>query len=193
MSGEKRRASKKTVPVQPIELRAAEREALQALDDVAVSHALHRGDFAPVVRYLRKIVARLIKHQIPGRICSTATIGLLADMLERRESTPWHLKRVRPRRGKPSDFADTALRNIGIGARIAAHPQSGEFIGPLRPSDPQPALKAAIADICAKSKIKSAHAYKCFELFKKYRFHNNRSEPMPIPDRPSRRRIRAAT
>ena len=82
----------------------------------------------------------------------TATIGLLADMIEGRESTPWHLKRVWARRGTPADVADTTLRNIAIGSLVASHPQSGEFIGPSRPTDPQPALKAAVADICADQK-----------------------------------------
>ena len=186
MSGEKRRTNAR----QHVELRAAEREALQALDDVAVFHSLYRGDIAPVVRYLREIVAPLVQRRMPGEICGTATIGLLADMLEGRDSTPWHLKRVWPRRGTPSDATGTASRNIAIGARIAAHRQSGEFIGPLRPSDPQPVLKAAVADICAEFRITPAHAYKCFELFKKYRFHNERGEPMPVPDRPPRRRMK---
>jgi hypothetical protein len=190
MSGEKRRTNKKVAGMQHVELRAAEREALQALDDVAVSHSLYRGDIVPVVRYLREIVAPLVQRRMPGQICGTATVGLLADMLEGRESTPWHLRRVWARRGKPTDVPGTALRNIAIGARIAAHRQSGEFIGPLRTSDPQPVLKAAVADICAESKITPAHAYKCFELFKKYRFHNGRGEPMPIPDRPPGRRMK---
>ena len=192
MTVKKRRTSKKTPPVKQIKLHAAEREALQALDDIAVSHALHRGDLAPVVRYLREIVTPLIQHRVSGQFGSTATIGLLADMIEGRESTPWHLKRRWSRRGTPMDVASTALKNIAIGARIAAHPQSGEFIGPLRSSDPQPVLKAAVEDIRTEFDIKPNHAYKCFELFKKYRFHNKRGEPMPIPERPARRRGKAA-
>jgi hypothetical protein len=192
MSGEKRRSSAKRASARTVELRAAERALLEVLDDVTVSHALHRGELAPVVRYLREVVTPLIQHRYPGQFGSTATIGLLADMLEPRESTPWHLKRVWSRRGKPTDVAGTALKNIAIGARIAAHPQSGEFIGPLRPSDPQPVLKAAVADICTEFEITPDHAYKCLELFKKYSFHNERGEPMPIPERPARRRVKPA-
>jgi hypothetical protein len=166
MSGKKRTSTAKSATAD-IGRSAAERDALQSLDDVAVSHALHRGELD--------------------------TIGLLADMLEGRESTPWHLKRVLARRGAPSDVAGTALKNIRIGARIAAHSQSGEFIGPLRPSDPQPVLKNAIADICAEFGITPAHAHKCFALFQKYRFHNERDEPMPIPERSRRRRTKRAT
>jgi hypothetical protein len=190
MSGKKRRTSTAKSANADSGCSAAERDAL---DDVAVSHALHRGELDIVVRYLREVITPLIQRRVPGRFGSSATIGLLADMLEGRESTPWHLKRVWARRGAPSDVAGTALKNIRIGACIAAHPQSGEFIGPLRPSDPQPVLKNAIADICAKFGITPAHAHKCFILFKKYRFHNERDEPMPIPERSRRRRTKRAT
>jgi hypothetical protein len=195
MSGKKRTSTAKSATAD-IGRSAAERDALQSLDDVAVSHALHRGELDIVVRYLREVITPLIQRRqrrVPGRFGSTATIGLLADMLEGRESTPWHLKRVLARRGAPSDVAGTALKNIRIGARIAAHSQSGEFIGPLRPSDPQPVLKNAIADICAEFGITPAHAHKCFALFQKYRFHNERDEPMPIPERSRRRRTKRAT
>ena len=164
---------------------AAQRKALKY--DLTVSHALQRGDLAPVVRYLRKFVAPLIERRIRGVICSTATIGLLADMLEGRESTPWHLKRISSRRGKPTDVADTTLKNIAIGRWIAGTLRMRrEFIGPLRPSDPQPVLKAVVADARAKFNIESAHTYKCLELYKKYRFHKERYEPMPL-DRPPRK------
>jgi hypothetical protein len=136
-----------------------ERDALESLDDhdLAVSHALQRGDLAPVVRYLREIVAPLIERRMPGQICSTATVELLADMLEGRESAPWHLKRVWPRRGKPTDVAGTAANNISIGCWIAATQRMRrEFIGPLRPSDPRPVLKAVVADACAKFDVESA-------------------------------------
>jgi hypothetical protein len=193
MSREMRRSSKtKSANAHDTARRAADRDALQSLDDLAVSHALHHGELDVVVRYLREFVGPLVQRRIRGRICGTATIGLLADMLEGRESTPWHLKRIWARRGRPSDVPSTALKNIRIGACIAAHPQSGEFIGPLRPSDPQPVLKNAIADICAKFDITTAHAHKCLTLFKKYRFHNDRCEPMPIPDRSRLRRMKKA-
>ena len=159
----------------------AELVAQQSLDDLAVSHALYRGELDIVVRYLRETIAPLVRHRVPGRCSGTATIGLLADMIEGRESTPWHLKRVWARRGTPADVADTTLRNIAIGSLVASHPQSGEFIGPSRPTDPQPALKAAVADICAKYGITRSHAYKCFALFREYRRHNKRCEPMPLP------------
>ena len=168
MSGEKRRTSKKSAPARRIELRAAEREALQALDDVAVSHALHRGELAPVVRYLREIVKPLIQHRNPGQFGSTATIGLLADMLEGRESALLHLKAAWPRRGKPTDKAATALRKIAIGAEIAALIQRGE------------ARKNAVIDTCAKFTIKHAQAQNCLRLFQKYDRHNKAGEPMPL-------------
>jgi hypothetical protein len=194
MSGKKRRTSTaKSANAKDIGRSATERNPLQSLDDVAVSHALHRGELDIVVRYLREVIKPLVQRRVAGRFGSTATIGLLADMLEGRESTPWHLKRVWARRGAPSEVAGTALKNIRIGACIAAHSQSGEFIGPLRLSDPQPVLKNAIADICAQFGITPAHALKCLALFKKYRFHNARCEPMPIPDRPRRRRMKRAT
>ena len=66
------------------------------------------------------------------------------------------------------------MKNIRIGASIAAHPQSGEFIGALRLSDPRPALKAAIADIC-EIQDHPAHAHECLGLFKKYLLHNARA------------------
>ena len=191
MSGEKRRNSTLITSGQDIERRAAERKTPMSLDDMAVCHALHHGELDVVVRYLREVIVPLVQRRVRGRFCSTATIGLLADMLEGRESTPWHLKRVWSRRGTPANVASTAMKNIRIGACIAAHPQSGEFIGPLRPSDPQPVLKAAIADICREFRITPAHAYKCYALFKKYRFHDKRGEPMPLSDRP-RRRIKKA-
>jgi hypothetical protein len=157
-------------------LRSAEREreALESLDDLAVSHALQRGDLAPVVRYLREIVAPLIKHRIRGQICSTATVELLADMLEGRESIPWHLKWFRSRRGKPTDVAGTAFKNIDIGRWIAARLRSGAV------------RKAVVADACAAFNIESAHASKCLQWYKKYCFHNKRCEPMPL-DRPPRK------
>ena len=166
--------------VQDTEHCAAGRKTPLSLDDMAVCYALHRGELDLVVRYLREVIVPLVQRRVPGRFCSTATIGLLADMLEGRENTPWHLKRVWARRGTPADVASTARKNIYIGACIAAHPQSGELIGPFRPSDPQPVFKAAIADICHEFGITPAHAYKCFELFKRYRFHDERGEPMPI-------------
>lgn len=184
MSGDKRRASKTTEPVKHIEVQAAlqglkDAEALYR-EDIAVSHALHRGDLAPVVRYLREVVTPLIQHRVRGQFGSTATIGLLADMIEGRESTPWHLKRVWPRRGKPTDVAGTTLKNIAIGARIAVHPLRKEK------------LDAAVKAIEDQYGITKAHAYKCFHLFEKYNFHNERGEPMPIPERPTRRRVKAA-
>jgi hypothetical protein len=171
-------------------LSAADRDALESFDDLdlAVSHALQCGDLAPVVRYLREIVAPLIERRIRGQICSTAAVELLADMLEGRESIPWHLKRVWSRRGKPTDVARTDFRNIAIGRWIAATQRMlREFIGPLRPSDPRPVLKAVVADACVKFNIKSVHAYKCLELYKEYSFHNERYEPMPLAKRPPRK------
>lgn len=192
MSGGKRRIStSKMTIVQDTEHCAAGRNTPLSLDDMAVCYALHRGELDVVVRYLREVIAPVVQRRVRGRFCSTATIGLLADMLEGRESTPWHLKRVWSHRGTPADVAGTAMKNIHIGACIAAHPQSGEFIGPLRPSDPQPVLKAAIADICREFRITPAHAHKCYALFKKYRFHDKRGEPMPLSGRP-RRRIKKA-
>jgi hypothetical protein len=192
MNGEKRRnGTLKITSGQDIERRAAERKTPLSLDDMAVCHALHHGELDVVVRYLREVIAPLVQRRVHGRFCSTATIGLLADMLEGRKSTPWHLKRVWPRRGTPADVAGTAMTNIHIGACVAAHPQSGEFIGPLRASDPQPVLKAAIADICREFRITPAHAHKCYALFKKYRFHDKRGEPMPISGRPRRRITKA--
>lgn len=174
-------------------LSTAEREALVPLDelavydDLAVSRALQRGEFAPVVRYLREIVAPLVEGRIAGQSCSAATVLLLADMLEGRESSPWHLKRIWSRSGRPTNLADAVSKNIRIGRWIAAHPQSGEFIGPLRPSDPQPHFKSAVADASGKFKITLGHAYKCFQLYENYRVHNERYEPMPVPNRPPRK------
>jgi hypothetical protein len=181
MSSEKRQARKKTGSRQEIELSAPDPGVLQSLDDKVVSRALHHGDLAPVVRYLREIVAPAVQHRIPGRICGTNTVGLLADMLEGRESTLWHLKRVSARRGKPTDVAATTMKNIRIGASVQARLQSGTV------------LKAAIADVCEEFEIKPAHAYKCLELYKTYRYHDERGEPMPIPERPRRRRVKTIT
>jgi hypothetical protein len=173
-------------------LSADERDACKPLDDLGltVSDALHRGDLALVAQYLREIVAPLVRDRIPRRVCSTAAIELLADMLQRREGIPWHLKRVPSRRGKPSDVARTTVKNIAIGRRIAEHPLSGEFTGPLQPSDPRPALKAAVADICAELNIKPAHAYKCLRLYKENRFANKHYESLPLSPDPARRRSR---
>jgi hypothetical protein len=180
MSGEKRRAST-TRAATAHEVGSAAERAASPLDDMVVSRALHRGDLNLVVRYLREVIIPLVQRRVPGRFCSTATIGLLADVLEGRESTPWHLKRVWARRGKPTDIVGTARKNIAIGSCIAARLQSGEI------------LKVAVAETCEEKGITPAHAYKCLELFKKYAFHNERGEPMPLPDRPRRRRVKTTT
>src|SRR5579872_4713132 len=126
MNGEKRRSSARRTSARTVKLHPAEQARLEALDDVTVSHALHRGELAPVVRYLREIVKPLIQYRYPGQFDGAATIGLLADMLEGRESALLHLRSVWPRRGKPTDRAATALRKIAIGAEIAALIQRGE-------------------------------------------------------------------
>jgi|SRR5271166_287394 len=162
-------------------------KAEEPISDQAAFHALHRGEFDMVVRYLREIAAPAIRNRYRGQICATATIHGIADMLQGRANLDWHLVRKWSRRGRPFDAADTLMKNIRIGWRVAVHPESGYRASTVEGDDPDSTqrenLKNAVVDVCTELGIKQAHAYKCFDLFQKYNRHNERDEPMPIPGR----------
>jgi hypothetical protein len=159
---------------------------LHTLDDIAVSHALHRGELEIVVRYLREIAAPLIRNRSRGQICSTATIHMIADMLEERPNASWHLKLKRPRQGNPNAAA-TLLENIRIGSWIASQPGSGWDERTGKQQKRSGVLLGILEDARIKFGVKNSQARECFALYRKYWGHNSRCEPMPIPDRPKRK------
>jgi hypothetical protein len=176
------------------------------IPDISASRALNTGQLDIVVRYLREVAAPAValRDRHRGIIHGTATIQKIADMLEQLPTSEQYLKRVRHRPGATSNEVDTLLKTIEIGRLIQGHLRQ-QLMDELKRLEKicqtkicqtkiilkPPKLSLAIDHIYKELKIGRTRARQAYKVYQEYCEHDARLEPMPIPDRSSRRRSRA--